>query len=300
MSSVRARRAVGLPRRRPVVLLVLGALGGAALAGAGLTAPTHSGGPPEGVVALVNGEPIRADDYARMVQAVANDKRDPLTAADRRRVLDRLVEEELLVQRGLALGLARQDRRVRADLTTTVIDSVAGDANEREPSDEEVEAFYAANRDFFTGPGRVRVRQVFVRVTTPTDPAALARAEDAARRLRAGEGCATVAAELGDAPLAALPDAALPPAKLRDYVGPTALRAALELDEGAVSDPVRSGTGYHVLQLVERQPDAVPALAEIRPEVVAEWRRRAGERALRAYLDELRANASVVVAEPLP
>jgi parvulin-like peptidyl-prolyl isomerase len=146
----------------------------------------------------------------------------------------------------------------------------------------------------------VRVRQVFVRVTTPTDPAALARAEDAARRLRAGEGCATVAAELGDAPLAALPDAALPPAKLRDYVGPTALRAALELDEGAVSDPVRSGTGYHVLQLVERQPDAVPALAEIRPEVVAEWRRRAGERALRAYLDELRANASVVVAEPLP
>lgn len=300
MSSVRARRAAGAPRRRPVVLLVVGALSGAALAGAGLTAPAHSGGLPDGVVALVNGEPIRSDDYARMVQAVANDKRDPLSDADRRRVLDRIIEEELLVQRGLALGLARQDRRVRADLTTTVIESVAGDANEREPSDEEIEAFYAANRDFFTGPGRLRLRQVFVRVTTPTDPAALARAEDAVRRLRAGESLATVADALGDPPLAALPDTALPPAKLRDYIGPTALRAALELDQGEVSEPVRSGTGYHVLQLVERQPDAVPPLAEIRPEVVAEWRRRAGEQALRTYLDELRASASVVTAEPLP
>jgi len=52
--------------------------------------------------------------------------------------------------------------------------------------------------------------------------------------------------------------------------------------------------------VVERQPDAEPPLADIRPQVVAEFRRRAGERALRAYLDELRANADVVLAEPLP
>jgi parvulin-like peptidyl-prolyl isomerase len=223
-----------------------------------------------------------------------------LTDADRQRVLDRIVEEELLVQRGLALGLARYDRRVRADLTATVIDGVVSDTTESAPSEEEVASFYAANRDFFAGPGRVRVRQVFVRVSVPTDPAAQTRAETAARRLRAGESFAAVAAELGDTPLSPLPDTALPPSKLRDYLGPTALRAALELEVGAVSDPVRSGTGYHVLQVSERQPDALPELDGIRPQVVAELRRRAGERALRAYLEELRANATVVVAEPLP
>jgi hypothetical protein len=106
---------------------------------------------------------------------------------DRKRVLDRIIEEELLVQRGLALDLARQDRRVRADLTATVIDGVVSDANEREPTDEDIAAFYTANRDFFAGPGRVRVRQVFVRVTSPSDPAAEARAREAERRLLAGE-----------------------------------------------------------------------------------------------------------------
>jgi parvulin-like peptidyl-prolyl isomerase len=286
--------------RRPLVLLVLGALTGAGLAAAGLTASAHSGALPAGVVARVNGEAIRSEDYARLVQALASDKRDPLIVDDRRRMLDLLIDEELLVQRGLGLGLARHDRRVRGDLISAVVDGIVSDVSERQPGDDELRLFFDANRDFFAGPGRLRVRQVFVRSTTPSDPAALARATQAAARLRAGEPFATVAAELGNPPLSPLPDAALPPAKLRDYLGPTALRVALELAVGAVSDPVRSGTGYHVLRVEERLADAQPALADIRPQVVAELRRRAGEQGLRAYLDELRANADIAVVEPPP
>ena len=300
MPSARSRRSPDPPPRRPLVLLVLGVLGGAVLAAVGLIAPSAPPPLPPGAVAWVNEELIRTDDYERMVQGLANDQREPITADDRRHVLDRLIDEDLLVQRGQALGLAQHDRRVRADLTSTVIDGVVSEASEREPSEAELTAFYNANRDFFADAGRLRVRQVFIRVVTPTDSAAQARADAAARRLRAGESFASVDGELGDPPLVPLPDALLPPAKLRDYVGPTALAAVLALTDGAVSDPVRSGSGYHVLQVVERQADTVPAFDDIRPQVAAEFRRRAGERALRAYLDDLRAHAAVVVAEPLP
>ena len=285
--------------RRPTILLIAGAVLGAVLAAAGLSAPTGEGLPPD-VVAMVNDAPIRTEDFARMVDAVAADRREPLTGEDRQRVLDRLIDEELLVQRGLTLDLPRVDRRVRADLTQTVIDGIASQAGDREPSEDDLRAFYDSHRDFFAGPGRLRVRQVFVRVTAPSDPAALARADQAAQRLRAGEALDAVQAALGDPPLVPLPDAVLPPAKLRDYLGPTALRTALELEVGEVSDPVRSGTGYHVLQVVERQPDSAPALEDIRPQVVSELRRQAGEEALRSYLDELRGSAAVRVREPLP
>jgi parvulin-like peptidyl-prolyl isomerase len=67
-----------------------------------------------------------------------------------------------------------------------------------------------------------------------------------------------------------------------------------------VSHPVRSGTGYHLLQLVEREPSRTPDLSEIEDQVRAEWLRRAGDRALREYLDALRDQAEIVVAPQLP
>ncbi|HXQ24205.1 MAG TPA: peptidylprolyl isomerase [Candidatus Acidoferrales bacterium] len=289
--------------RRGVVLLVLGAVVGIGLAGVGLLGPKRDTGLdlPDGAVARINGQIIRSDDYERTLKGLASDRRDGIDDAQRRQVLDRLIDEELLVQRGLELGFARKDRRVRADLTQAVIASVAADQEDRQPTDEELRTFYDVNRDFFAQPGRLRVRQIFCRVASAADDAAaLARAQDAVRRLRAGEGFGAVQAARGDQEISPLPDALLPPAKLMDYLGPTALHAALALGVGEVSEPVRSNAGYQVLQVVERQADTSHALAEIKPQVLAEFRRRNGERALRAYLDDLRARAEVRVTAKLP
>ena len=289
-------------RARGSVLLAIGAGTGVALAATGLVASgvTRGRGLPPGAVARVNGALLRADDYTRSLDALERDRRGGAEPADRRFVLDRLIDEELLVQRGLELGLARQDARVRRDLTAAVIDAVVTEHEDGTPSDADLEAFYRRERDFFARPGRLRVRQLWCRADTAADaPSAEARARAAAASLRAGEDFAGVRARLGDPEIAPLPDALLSPAKLLDHLGPTALRAALELEAGAVSDPVRSATGYHVLQVVEREAEWVPPREEIADEVLAEYRRRRGERALRAYLDGLRARADVEIAPSL-
>ncbi|MCP4040315.1 MAG: hypothetical protein GY733_25455 [bacterium] len=50
-------------------------------------------------------------------------------------------------------------------------------------------------------------------------------------------------------------------------------------------------------QLVDRDLPESPPLDEIREQVAVDWRRRAGDRALRDYLDELRARADIEIAE---
>jgi parvulin-like peptidyl-prolyl isomerase len=284
--------------RRAVVLLVLGAVLGIGLAAAGLTKPSAGDAfLPLELVARVNGEGIRREDYERMLAALAGDRQGELAASEAQRVLDRLIDEELLVQRGIELGLANKDRRVRAEITSAMIGAVLSDLDDREPSRAEIEDFYQQNRDFFTRPGRLEVRQIFFRVANlNAEPDALRRAAEAEGRLQRGEDFAAVRDALGDRPPIDLPEAPLPPGKLRDYLGPTALRTALGLEVGELSRPVRSGTGIHLLEVVERLPDEAPELATIHTEVAAELRRRAGDRALRAYLDELRAGADVVVA----
>ena len=289
--------------RRAVFLLGLGAALGAALAAAGLVGGGHSGGGalPADVVARINGTAIRTEDYERAVAALAGDRRDGADVEQRRHVLDRLIDEELIIQRGLELGLARQDPKVRADLTAAVIASIVSEQADLQPSDAELERFYDEQRDFFVQPGRIRVRGIFRRVATGgDDAAALAQSQAAAQRLRAGEPFGAVRAALGDPEIAPLPDALLPQTKLMDYLGPTAVRGAVTLAVGEVSEPLRSNGGYYVLQMVERQADGARPFVDIRPQVLEEYRRRAGERALRAYLDDLRARAAVTVAPQLP
>jgi len=282
-------------------LLAAGALAGLAAAAASLLGGAGGDPPlPDDAVARVNGTILRAEEYERLLAALEGDRRVPLSDPDRRRVLDRLIEEELLVQHALALGLARSDRRVRGDLVSAVLGSLSAASDGYDPGEDEIRAFYADNRDFFAGPGRVWVRQVFVAVDGGNEETARERARRAGERLRAGEPLESVRSELGSPELAPLPDAPLPPAKLREYLGPTALLAALDLAPGATSEPVRSAQGYHVLALVEREDGGAPPLEEIVPQVRAELRRRAGDRMLRERLDQLRAEADVVVAPLAP
>ncbi len=284
--------------KRALRLLTIGAFAGLVLAAWGLIRPGEAlrASLPDDAVALVNGTRIRQADFLRLVAGVERDAREPVGRELRDRVLLRMIEEELLVQRALELGLAEVDRRVRADLVGAVIQSITADAEQQEPSDAELREFYGEERDFFTRPGRARVHQIFFRVrVAEEDEPALSRAREARRRLLDGVAWTTVREEEGDEEISPVPDALLPAQKLLEYLGPTALRTALELEPGAWSEPVRSGSGYHLLQPVHREPALVPDFEAIEPLVRNEWTRRTGDRALRAYLDELRRDAEIVL-----
>ena len=283
---------------RSSTLLALGSTLGLLLAAGSLLASGRTGGRalPADTVARINGVPIRAEEYRRALDAVAGDRRDEPDEALRRHVLDRLIDEELLVQRGLELGLARVDPRVRRELAAAVVTEAVTEDEHGEPTAGDLRAFYDAEHGFFARGGRLHVRQVFVAASAPD---AEDRARAAAARLRAGDDPASVRQAFGDPEPAPVPDAPLPVAKLTEYVGPTATRAALALAPGGVTEPVRSAAGFHVLLLVQRDAATVPPLADIEDEVREEWRRRNGERALRAQLNDLRSRASVeVTGEP--
>lgn len=284
---------------RPLVMLGLGAFLGVALAAWGLvsTDPTL-GALPDTAVARVNGTLLSSEDYERLVAGLESDTRQAVSDEMRQRVLDRMIDEELLVQRGMELGLVESDRRVRANITSAMIRMVVIDAEDRPTEEEELRAFYEEEAPFFTRPGRLRVRQVFFRVRRGEDDATgRARAEVARTAWIGGASLVEVRKAHGDSEVSIVPDALLPPAKLREYVGPTALRAVMGMTKGEISQPVRSGTGYHVFLLVDREEERIPPYKEISQLVRKEWVRRAGDRALRSYLDDLRARAEVVLAE---
>lgn len=276
--------------RRSLVLLALGALGGLVLAvGRLVWHPAAAGAFGPEVVAVVNDVPITRQDLEAATAAVAADRRGGLAAGDRRRMLDRLIDEELLLQRALELDLERREPRIRGALVSAVVDAALADAARGEPSDETLRGFYDRHPEYFVQAGRLRIVH---RIVPGVNPTSRARALEIVEALGAGQAVAA------DDAAAEAPEALLPVAKLQQYLGPTVLRTALELPVGGVSQPIASLGGYHVVQVLEREPDATPPFDEIRESVRAELERRRGDEALHAYLDELRRDAGVTVLEP--
>ncbi len=255
---------------------------------------------PAGAVAVVDGRSIPAVSYERLLAALAADSAAPLTPEDRRYVLDRLIDEELLLARALALDLPRRDRRIRAQLVQAMMAAALAAEPAPEPATGELRRYFDTHRELFTGPERVRVRHLHVAAEpVRTSAQAAERANVALERLRAGEGFEVVRRESGDDALVAVPDALLTPAKLREYVGPTAARTAFATPVGEIAGPVRSASGYEVLLVVERAAPAPLSFADAEDLVRSQWRREQEERALRRYLDRLRREARIVVRDDL-
>jgi parvulin-like peptidyl-prolyl isomerase len=289
------------PQRAITALLLIGTVTGIALAASGLVHAGSVATPTlrENAVARVNQRLLLRDEVERIARNFAHQRNVPLTDDLRRSVVNAMVDEELLVQRGLELGLPRFDRRLRSSITRVAIDTIMREQDHPEPTDAALHAFLREHPEIFAPAVKMRLRQVFVRVDARRDAdAAVARAREAVQRLRAGADIAQVRTELGDTELAPVPDALLSRAKLLDYIGPTVLQAAAALPSGATSDPIRSTGGYHVVQVVERESRPVPDLAQVREQVLKEYRRRAGDAWLRQRLDRLRDEAHVVVDEP--
>lgn len=297
MSEV--ERATPTDEGRARLWLALGAALGLAAVVVGLLAPGER--LPRHAVARVNGRLIATAEYERALLALAEDRRAPLTRDDRARVLERLIEEELLVQHALDLELPRHDLRVRASLVAAAIEAVVAVGADAEPTSEEIERFYREYATYFARPARARVEHLRVRAE-PERSAALAeqRAHAASLRLRAGERFDEVRRDLGDPEPAPVPDTLLPQAKLREYVGPELAQATFSLAEGEVSAPLRSPQGYSVVVLRALEPGRTPPLEEVRAEVRAELVRRSGDAALRSALADLKRRADIVFADGAP
>lgn len=136
-------RAGGRALRLLCAAVLVGGLG--AVAQTSMARPLGGAAFPDDAIAVVNGTVIRRAEYEGALALMVADKRDPLTDADRDVALTRLIEEELLVQAGVANGLLRADRRVRQTLVQAMLASITAESVSAQPAEDVLRAYYTEN-----------------------------------------------------------------------------------------------------------------------------------------------------------
>lgn len=274
-------------------LYVGGVVVGLGLAAFAALGPLKTGPLPPEAVARVGTVLISRQTFDSAIEGLSADKRNPLTPADKAMALSRLIDEELLVQRGQELGLAQSEGSVRKALVDAMIQFAAAEAAGREPSDAQLRTYYDQRPERFTRTARLSLRAA----TLPAN--AQARIDAAREALRQGGGY-EAAMTAANADRIIIPDGFLPVAKVADYAGPTVRDAALGLEPGQVAGPLKADDHVVFVYLMARQMGERPDFDAVRDTVAEEWRRDNQAQALDTYLLDLRKTAKIKLAADAP
>lgn len=191
---------------------------------------------------------------------------------------DQATWESVLAQEGVTEAELRDTVRRRM-----AVEQIIG--KDITVTDEELQTYYDANKDYYTEPEQVRASEIVV--------ATLEEAQAIVTQLKGGTDFATLAKEKsiseyskengGDLGYFASADQ---PADLS--------KAAFALPIGQISDPIKIDEQYYVIKVVDHKATKVNALADIRDKVRKDMISSQVEQKIPEWLTNIKAKAKIV------
>ena len=285
--------------RRSLILFAIGATLGLLIAGFGLftAAGTKITGVPAEDVALINGRHILRSDFITQVQIESAQPFDKTTREQRQKVLNEMIDEELLVQRGLEVDLAASDPDVRMAEVNGVQLQVDADVLAQQPSDDQLLAYYNARKDKYAAEGIMALRDLVIKPDDNTSAEqAREKALKAADAFRKGDGGDNVAATFSLKDSGKLDRGDLFDFAVRIKLSPALYAAAAKLSNHQASEPIEEGGELHVLLMDKRQAPPERSFAEARDAVLQDFKKDEQTRVENANLSYLKSKADVQLA----
>ncbi|WP_285415390.1 peptidylprolyl isomerase [Pseudomonas sp. efr-133-TYG-5] len=164
------------------------------------------------------------------------------------------------------------------------------------PSAAELQQAYDAGKANWQTPALYRVSQIFLAASdAPSLEAARKQAIELSKKAQAAPGeFAALASQYSQDRVTAERggDSGLQP--LQQWV-PEVRGAVAKLKVGAVSEPVQSAAGFHVIKLTEQQPARTATLDELRDQLTQALRAQRQEQIAQAYLDGMLNTATLSI-----
>jgi parvulin-like peptidyl-prolyl isomerase len=290
--------------RRSMALLACGSLIGLVIAGYGLfTAKgTRSHGVSPEAVALVNQRQILRSDFMTQTQAQYNVPFAQTTAEQRQKTLEDMINEELLMQRGLEIDLPSYDPDVRNALVAGVELEVTAEVLAQQPTGEELRVYYEQHKDKYSSEGIMQLRDLLLSTDARSGSAAHAAASKAAAEVRRGEPLDAIIKRYGlrdsgrfmDAGQVDLGD--IYQFAVRAKLDDALYNALLPLKGGEISDPVDESDGVHLVAMIKRRFPVPQTFDQASNRVWTDLKGEAQAKVRTANVAYLRGRADIVVA----
>ena len=240
---------------------------------------------PDNVAAVVNDKIIPSERYQTVIQLIKNDKRDDLTDIDRKMALERIIEEELLVQYAYQNGFLEADDLLRKSIVRSVVDSIAEQSISVIPNEKTLRDFYQDNLPLFTIDEQFRI--VILSSQNGSD-------------INAGKiiwqdsyDIPLLMNEIGSIKKLEISSDFISKYRLGTLIGPLLRDVVLSLKLGETSEPLETIYGYSIVTLIDKKGRVIPDFKEINEIVLQEYKRRQRETILNDLLSDLKRQSDI-------
>jgi parvulin-like peptidyl-prolyl isomerase len=279
-----------------MILCAIGAIVGLAIAGVGLFSARGTATrnvPPEDI-ALVNQRPVLRSDFVTQLETETGETFEQATRAEKLKVLDEMIREELLVQRGLELDFAETDQPTRNALAMAMDQQALAEVTTSQPTEQQLHEFFEKNRSRYASDGILTVRHVVIPVNSGTPEQRMEKARAVVSALRAGTPVEEVIARYGLTEPRNDGDEFYFAAKI--HLGDVLYARALKLKDGEVTEPLSQADGIHVVKVLHDKVPVPLTFERARLQVLTDLKNAQQERLMASTMKFLRERAKILIA----
>jgi parvulin-like peptidyl-prolyl isomerase len=200
-------------------------------------------------------------------------------------LFDQYLDEWLLARLAADRGLVRHPGGPAGP--RRAIDALLQTGLRREPDATEIAGYYQSHLGDFARPERVKLRQILTEDR--------ATAEEALREIAGGKSFEEVARRLSRDPSAAA--GGYQGELSRGDLPPAFTEIIFALKPGEVSRLVPAEYGFHIFQVIDREPAQVVPLEQAKEEILSKLRQDRADRLLRSLVQEARNRYHVTIYE---
>ena len=244
---------------------------------------------PDNIIATVNDKIIPSDKYQTVINLIQNDKRDELTKADREMALDRIIEEELLVQYAYKNGFLEADDLLRKSIVRSVVDSIVEQALSVVPAEQDLLKFYEVNRQTFAIDEKYRVVILSSQNRSDIDEGKVI--------WQSNYDLTLLRQTFKRIDRLDIPTGFISKIRLGTLIGPLLRDKVLSLEVGETSETLKTIYGYSIVTLLDKKDRVIPEFKEISEIVLQEYKRQQREEILEELLKDLKRQSDIKINE---
>ena len=230
-------------------------------------------------IARVGEKEISRQRFEEIINVLDDQSNLELTLEKKNLIRERLIDEELLIQRAIELDLVRNDSLVKGNLIQTMFQYIVNSNELVEPSETELREYFNKEKDYFSSGKRYKLKNYTFRNLSDAETA---------RNFLIQSNLENFLKLVETENAIDLPNVFLTPQKIRDYLGPKVLEELPNLEKGDFSNIFEINQVPSIVICIDILPNKNPKFEEIIEQIKNKFIRDREDNLVKEYIENLR------------